>query len=146
MALLRRRGGTPSVRDFREEMQRMWEDAFGNGPAGLETLSRRIPATDIYEEGDNLVLECELPGMEREDIEVDLEDNHLTISGEHATEEEEEKRNYYRAERSQQHFERTFTLPSSVDRDGIKAEFQQGVLKVSMPKTEEAKKKTVEIQ
>ena len=119
------------------------------GPAwwpGLKEAGSEIaPSIDIYEEGDEVVVKAELPGMKKEDIEVNLTDDSITISGEKKTEERVERKGYYRHERSYGSFARSFTLPSEVRTDEVKAEFKDGVLEVRVPKTEEAKKKVKKV-
>ncbi len=132
-----------------EEMDRLFDDFFRR-PFGsmlwpkLRTLGEEIqlaPSVDIYEEGDDIIVKGELPGMSKEDIEVNLTDSTITISGEKKKEEKIEKKNYFHLERSYGSFKRSFSLPSEVQTDKAKASFKGGVLEVRVPKTEEAKKK-----
>lgn len=115
------------------------------GPAwwpGLKEVGGEIaPSIDIFEEGDDVVVKAELPGMKKEDIEVELTGDAITISGEKKEEQKVERKGYYRHERSYGSFARSFTLPSEVRADEAKAEFKDGVLEIRVPKTEEAKKK-----
>ncbi len=104
------------------------------------------PAVDIYETDDAIVLEAELPGMNEKDIEVKVEDNVLTIRGERKFEEERKEENYYRMERFYGAFQRSFTLPPNIETDKIKAEYKKGILKVTMPKKEQAKPKQIKIE
>jgi len=99
------------------------------------------PMVDIYEEDDKLVVKCDLPGMTRDDIEINLTDDTITISGEKRKEEKVEKKNYFRLERAYGAFKRSFALPVEVDTDKAKASFKDGVLEVKIPKTEAAKQK-----
>lgn len=99
------------------------------------------PSVDIFEEGDDVVVKAELPGMKKEDIEVKLTDNTITISGEKKKEEKIERKDYYRLERSYGSFCRAFSLPAEVQTDKAKAQFKDGILEVRIPKSEEAKKK-----
>jgi len=119
------------------------------GPAwwpGLREAGSEIaPSIDIYEEGDDVVVKAELPGMKKENIEVDLTDDTITISGEKKKEEKIERKGYYRHERSYGSFARSFSLPSEVRTDEAKAEFKDGVLEIRIPKTEEAKKKVKKV-
>lgn len=109
---------------------------------GLKEVGGEIaPSIDIFEEGDDVVVKAELPGMKKEDIEVDLSGDAITISGEKKEEEKVERKGYYRHERSYGSFARSFTLPSEVRADEAKAEFKDGVLEIRVPKTEEARKK-----
>lgn len=115
------------------------------GPAwwpGLREAAGEIaPSIDIFEEGDDVVVKAELPGMKKEEIEVSLTEDSITISGEKKMEEKVEKKGYYRHERSYGSFARSFILPSEVRPDEAKAEFKEGVLEIRVPKTEEAKTK-----
>ncbi len=104
------------------------------------------PAVDIYETDDAIVLEAELPGMNEKDIEIKVEDNVLTIRGERKFEEERKEENYYRMERFYGAFQRSFTLPPNIKTDKIKAEYKKGILKVIMPKKEQAKPKQIKIE
>lgn len=100
-----------------------------------------IPSVDIFEEGSDIVLKAELPGIDKENISVDLTDHIITISGEKKKEEKVEDKNFYRVERSYGSFTRSFELPSDVKADQVKAKFHDGVLEIRLPKTEEAKQK-----
>jgi HSP20 family protein len=99
------------------------------------------PTVDIFEEGDDVVVKAELPGIKKEDISVDITDNTLVISGERKQEEKVEKKDYYRLERSYGSFSRTLRMPTEVKTDKAKANFKDGVLEIRVPKTEEAKQK-----
>jgi HSP20 family protein len=103
------------------------------------------PSVDIYDEGDELVFKADMPGVNKEDLKVDVAGDYLTISGEKKKEEKIERNNYYRFERSHGSFSRRFELPAGVDTDKIKAHFEGGVLEVRIPKTEEAAKKSKKI-
>ena len=103
------------------------------------------PAVDLYEKDDHFVIKAELPGVDKNDIKVDLKDRVLTLSGERAYDNEVKEENYYRKERSSGKFQRVFTLPADVDSDKITAEFKEGVLRVEVPKPEEKKAKQVTI-
>lgn len=99
------------------------------------------PQVDIYEEGDEVVVKAELPGMKKADIEVSISDDIITISGEKKAEEKVEKKNYFRVERSYGSFTRKMRLPAAIVSDKAKATFAEGVLEVRIPKTVEAKTK-----
>lgn len=103
------------------------------------------PTVDIFEEGGDIVVKAELPGMNKEDVSVDLHDHMLTISGEKKKEEKVEEKNFYRLERTYGSFTRSFEIPSDVKNDEVKAKFHEGVLEVRMPKTEEARKKAQKV-
>ncbi len=128
---------------IQEKIDRIFEESLrGRDLAtGLWT-----PAVDIYETDDAIVLEAELPGMNEKDIDVRVEDNVLTIKGERKIEQERKEENYYRMERYYGAFQRSFTLPSNVETDKIKAEYKKGILKVVMPKKEQAKPKQIKVE
>jgi len=106
----------------------------------------RMPAVDVYEDKDHVVIKAEIPGLAKEDISVLLADSTLTIKGEKKREEEVKEDDYYRCERSFGSFTRAVGLPCEVKADQVKASFKNGVLEVRMPKTEEAKKKAVTVK
>ena len=112
----------------------------------IRPLSIRMPSIDVYEEKDSVVVKAELPGMKKEDIEVNLAAENLTIKGEKKEDKEVKEDNYYRRERSYGSFLRTVALPCEVKSDEIKASFKDGVLDIRLPKTEEAKKKSVAVK
>ena len=95
------------------------------------------PAVDIYEEEDRIVIKAELPGVDKKDIEVDLNDRLLTLKGERSYENEVKEENYHRKERTYGKFHRSFTLPADLDPEKIKADFKDGILKIEIPKPEE---------
>lgn len=99
------------------------------------------PSIDIYEEGNELIIKGDLPGLKKQDIKVDLTENVLTISGEKKKEEKVEREDYYRFERSFGSFCRRFEIPGDLDTDKITAHFDDGVLEVRIPKTKESEKK-----
>lgn len=148
----RRASAEPSPWEL--DMDRMFEDFLGRrlrpfwperwwSAAATEITT---PAVDLYEEKDDIVVKAELPGMEKDDIEVNLSDNRLTIKGEKTQEEEVKKEGYYRSERSYGSFVRTLELPREVQTDKIKAAFKNGILEIRLPKTEEAKKKETKVK
>ncbi len=112
----------------------------------VRPLSIRMPSIDVYEEKDTVVVKAELPGMKKEDIEVNLAGDTLTIKGEKKQEEEVKEDHYYRRERSYGSFLRSVALPCEVKSGEIKASFKDGVLEVRLPKTEEAKKKEIAVK
>ncbi|HYV05236.1 MAG TPA: Hsp20/alpha crystallin family protein [Blastocatellia bacterium] len=119
-----------------------------NSPFAEEAfpLTRWAPACDIYETPKEVVVKAELPGLKKEDVNVSIENNLLTIYGERKFEEETKKDNYHRVERTYGEFMRSFTLPTFVDFDKINAEFKDGILMLTLPKREEAKPKQIEVK
>ena len=103
------------------------------------------PAVDILEEADRIVMQVEVPGMKVEDVQVHVENNVLTLSGERRIEHEENKERYHRIERSYGSFSRAFILPKSVDGDAIDAKLEDGVLRLGLPKKAVAEKRKIEI-
>ena len=104
------------------------------------------PAVDIHENNDSFVVKADLPGVSKEDIQIDLKDSTLTLKGEKKFESKVSKDNYIRVERSYGTFVRTFTLPENVDADKIKATYKDGVLELTIPKREEAKPKQIKVE
>jgi len=136
-----------------EEMERWFEEAFRRpffAPSWMPRLKfpevgSMYPTVDIFEDGNNVVVKAELPGMQKEDIEVDISDDVITISGEKKTEDKVEKKDYYRLERSYGSFTRTLQLPAETQTEKAKASFRDGVLEVRIPKTEAAVQKVKKI-
>jgi HSP20 family protein len=130
-------------------MNRLFDESFrGIGRGGAEedwAQGAWSPAVDIYEQDGNIVLKAELPGIEPKDVDVRVENNILTLRGERRVDQEVQKESYQRVERSYGAFTRSFTLPTVVDSDNIKAEFKDGVLRMTLPKKEEAKPKQIAI-
>jgi HSP20 family protein len=133
-----------------EEMERRFEDFFRKPFSLLPSWMPRLkmpeieevsPSMDIFTEGDDVVVKGELPGMKKEDINVSLTKDTISISGEKKKEEKVEKKDYYSLERSYGSFKRLFSLPAEVQTEKASAKFKDGVLEIRIPKTEEAKKK-----
>lgn len=103
------------------------------------------PSVDIFEEGGEMVVKAELPGITKENLKVTITDNILTLTGEKKEEEKIEKKDYHRVERSYGSFTRSFRLPDNVNGDKAKASFKDGVLEVRVPKTKETKQKKITI-
>jgi HSP20 family protein len=121
-------------------------DAFFGGRSRNGVASRRwVPAMDLAEEGDELVLRADLPGLTEDDVEVEVKDRVLTVSGERRAEEKKEGEGYYRVERAFGSFSRSLSLPDGIDADKVRAEFDNGVLEVRIPKPEERKTHRVQI-
>lgn len=139
----------PTLADVENRMSRFMERTLSEpfGDAFSEAIGW-MPATNIVEAADGLVLTTELPGIELKDIDVSIDNGVLTISGEKTEErkEGEEDKKVFLFERTFGSFQRAFTLPSSIDSSAISAEFDKGVLKVHMPKSVEAKAKTRKVE
>jgi len=146
---LRRWDPFREISSLQREMDRLFSQYFGRirGPEeeGL-AVAAWSPAVDIYETDEKLVLKVELPGLKKEDIDIQVRDNTLTLKGEKKFEKEVKEENYHRTERAYGTFQRSFTLPSTIKQEGIEAIFKDGILEISLPKAEEAKPKQIKIQ
>jgi len=131
--------------DLRNEIDRLFESPLAelNSPSNL--LGGWTPAMDVYEDKDNFTVKTELPGMKKEEIEVSLHEGTLNISGERKSETKDEDADVYRSERYFGRFQRSVTLPSAVAADRVKAAYQDGILTITLPKTEEAKPKQIAV-
>ena len=134
------------LRTLQEEVNRLFSTnmtrAFDDEGIGRGAWA---PSVDIYENKDQIVLEAELPGMKQEDFDLSIENNLLTLRGERKFEKTEETDNYHRVERSYGAFTRSFTLPQTVSAEGATAEYNNGVLRVTLPKREETKARRIQI-
>ena len=111
----------------------------------LRELEGMSPSVDMYDKKDEIVVKAEVPGIEKENINISISDNTLTIKGETKKEEEVKEEDYYYSERSYGSFARTLSLPAKVQADKIKASFKNGILEIRLPKAEEAKPKEIKI-
>jgi HSP20 family protein len=132
------------LRSLQDEMTRLFA---GVSPSNREEFlsGNWAPHMDIFENQDHLVLEADLPGMNRDDIDLSIENNVITLRGERKFDKKTEGDNYHRVERSYGSFTRSFTLPQTVSAEGAQAEFKNGVLRVSLPKREETKARKIEV-
>jgi HSP20 family protein len=126
------------------DMNRLF-DRFFERPGNRGQGRRWIPAMDVAETEDSLVLRGDLPGMTEDDVDIEIKDNVLTVSGERKAESEEKGEGYHRVERSFGSFSRSLTLPQGIDPEKIEAGFENGVLEVRIPKPSEAKPTRVQI-
>jgi HSP20 family protein len=129
--------------NLREEMDRWFGPFFGSFPEEREVFW--APAVDIEENNGNLVIKAEVPGMDKENIKVTVLDNVLSISGERKQEKETKDKTLHRIERYYGKFCRNITLPSEVDAEKVKAAYKDGVLNITLPKSESAKPKQIEV-
>ncbi|PYM13233.1 MAG: heat-shock protein Hsp20, partial [Verrucomicrobia bacterium] len=129
----------------REEIHRLFDSPFGELTRHMELFNGWTPALDVYEDKDNLIVKAELPGMKREEIDISFHDGTLTITGERKYEEKNEDAETYRAERFFGKFHRTLALPKPVQSDKATATYKDGILTVTLPKTEEAKPKQIQV-
>ena len=105
-----------------------------------------MPPVDIFESPAEITISLEVPGVRKEDVQVELNDSTLTITGERRLENEEQRDNYHRVERRYGRFARSFTVPPNVDREALRAEYQDGILCVRLPKREEARPRTITVE
>ena len=143
---------TPDL--FRDRLDRIFNQMLTQSfspdvllePQGDVAARHWMPAVDIRETADSLLLVAELPGMTREDVQITLENNVLSIAGERKFEKDVKGESYHRLERSFGTFARSFSLPANVKTDKVEAVFKDGILTVTLPKVEEAKPRRVEIK
>jgi HSP20 family protein len=147
MALMTRKEG--AVLPFRREMERFFDELGGrrwpSWPAWMEEVEAVTPAVEVGETDDEFFVKAQVPGMKKENLDVEFSDGALTIKGEVKEEKEEKKKSFYRREFSYGHFARTVPLPSGTDPSKAKADLRDGVLNVHVPKTAEAKKRSVRV-
>lgn len=132
--------------DFEKEMNRLLRRSSGQELSG-GTLSTAgfAPPVDIYDDENKITLKIEVPGIKRDDLDIRVDGNILTVSGERRLEQEEKKENFRRVERSYGSFTRSFTLPSTADTNNIEADFNNGVLQIDVPKRAESRGKRIKI-
>ena len=147
MGILTRRNRTndwPTMWNVEDEFNRMFEQ-FGK-PFGWMEQSRYAPAMDVRETDDAYIVEADVPGLNKEDVHIEVADNVLTIKGERKDEKEEKDKNYHRIERMFGSFARSVALPAGFDASRVSAKFDNGVLTVSLPKPEERKPRRIEVK
>jgi HSP20 family protein len=132
---------------WRNNLDSIFDEFFYPAPKTVESdgLWNWNPAVDIFEEQDNIVIKAELPGISKEGISVDVKGRVLTLKGERSADNEVKEEKYYRREMTYGRFERSFTLPAEVDPDAVKAEYSDGVLKITVPKPESHKPKQITV-
>ena len=135
--------GLDRLTNMRAEMDRVFESTIGSFSRSPAPLSRWNPAVNVYQDKDQFTVVVELPGLKKEEIEISLHDDTLTISGERKREESSEQE--FLTERSYEKFQRSLTLPSAVDAEAVKANYKNGLLQVVLPKAEQTKPKQIEV-
>ena len=129
---------------LQDQINRLFSDSLGR-TGGEGSLTAWAPAVDIYETEHELVVKADLPDIDPKDLDIRVENNILTIRGERKFEKKVNEDNYLRVERAYGTFSRSFTLANTVNADAIKAEYQNGVLTLTIPKREEAKPKQIKV-
>jgi HSP20 family protein len=127
---------------FSQEVNRLFSTLFDTG----EAQQRWTPPMDLVEAEDHFLLKADLPGLAEDDVNIEIQDNSLVISGERKAEHEAHERGWYRVERAFGRFSRSLTLPDGIDAEGVSAEFHHGVLSVRIPKPEQRKPRRIEIK
>src|ERR1700726_3988140 len=132
--------------DRMNRMNRLFRESYSpEGPEDSLTTTSFAPPVDIYEDEHNITLKLEVPGIDEKDIDVRIENNTLTVHGERKIEKEEKEENYRRVERQYGSFTRTFNLPPTVDAEKVQADYDKGVLNITLPKKAEAKPKQIKV-
>jgi len=137
------------LEDLSDRLQRVFGPrrlVHGNGGREAMTVADWIPSVDVAEDPERYLIKVEIPEVKREDVKVDVQDGVLTIHGERKQEKEEKGKRFHRIERSYGTFLRSFTLPDDVDGSQIVAEFKDGILNVTLPKSEAARPKAIEVK
>ncbi len=145
MAIMRR-GSMRDLDYFQHRLRRIFDDFTPDWQLREPSaMSEWAPSVDVYETPNDIVVKAELPGVASKDVNVTFENNLLTIRGERCMDKEVQEENYHRVECNYGSFSRSFSLPANVDEARIKAEFKSGILKITLPKREEAKRKQITI-
>jgi len=145
MANLTRRTPNRTLRNLQREVDSLF-DRFFNRTGDDDSSAVWAPQTDLVETDEDFQLRLDVPGMSKEDIDINLQNGTLTVSGERTSERTDEGEDYVRVERAFGNFHRTFTLPDAVDHENIEATYEDGVLSINVPKTEESTRRQIEIQ
>ena len=130
---------------LQNRLNRLFEEQYSGGREESLTTGAFVPPVDIYEDEHSIQLKLEVPGIEQKDLDVKVENNTLTVSGERKFEQEQKEENFHRIERRYGSFTRSFTLPSTVNTEDINASYENGVLKVRLAKRAEAKPKQIKV-
>jgi HSP20 family protein len=146
MTLLTRWDPLRDLATMQNRLNRFVRESYSpEGPEEALTTTSFAPPVDIYEDEHNIAVKMEVPGIDEKDIDVRIENNTLTVHGERKIEKEEKEENFRRVERQYGSFTRSFTLPSSVDTGQVNANYDRGVLKISLAKKAEAKPKQIKV-
>ncbi|MFH1148127.1 MAG: Hsp20/alpha crystallin family protein [Pseudomonadota bacterium] len=134
------------LRCLQETMNRLYEESVERGGSREELSARWMPPVDIYETGEAIVVQAELPGLSREDVQIDVQGGLLCIQGERKFQKSVEEGKYHRVERSYGAFKRSFPLPRGINADMAKAHFSNGLLEVVIPKPERPDPKQIKVE
>jgi HSP20 family protein len=130
---------------LQDRINRVFRESYSGNQDDSLTNSSFAPAVDVYEDEHKVSLKIEVPGIEEKDLDIRVENNTLSVRGERKIEKEEKEENYRRVERQYGSFTRTFTLPQTVDTENVSANYDKGVLKITLPKKAEAKPKQIKV-
>jgi len=147
-SLMRRTPLFPEMGNFEREADRFFRNFWSPAPVLWEGKEKFVfePAVNVYEEGDNTIVEAQVPGLKKEELHVEMLGDRLTLRGETKQETEKKERNYHVKELRYGSFERVVPLPYEVAADKVKAELKEGVVKITLPKSEAAKESVREIE
>ena len=134
------------IEHLRRQMDTMFDHLTGFGDVDVYDKGNWQPAVELVDSDEALTLKAEIPGIEPKDLDISVSRNSVTISGEHRYEEEKEEKDYYRSEFRYGKFERTIGLPVEIQNNKVEAEFNNGILTLTLPKVEEAKAKVVKVK
>jgi HSP20 family protein len=135
-----------TVQDRMNRMNRLFRESYSpEDPEEALTTTGFAPLVDIYDDEHNITLKIEVPGIDEKDIDVRIENSTLTVPGERKIEKEEQEENFRRVERQYGSFTRSFTLPTTVDAEKVSANYDKGILKISLAKKAEAKPKQIKV-
>lgn len=146
MTKLARRTPTGTLRDLQREVDDIFDQFFGRGDDDQGTSAVWSPRTDLAETDGAYHLRLDLPGLSTDEIDINLQNNTLTVRGERTSEQTAEDEEYVRVERAFGTFHRTFTLPDAVEPDNIEAAYENGVLTINVPKSERSRPRQIDIQ
>jgi HSP20 family protein len=143
---LRRVDPFQELMGYQERMNQLFRNSFSNFGDDTLTSGAWAPAVDIYETQETIEMTFEIPGVNQKEIKVNIENNLLTVSGERKFEHEDKRNNYHRVERSYGAFQRSFTVPSTVDPNKINAVFENGLLRLTLAKRPETQPRAIEVK
>lgn len=144
MTVITRWDRSRELSTLQDRLNRLFHGSYPGSDEPL-TASTFAPAVDVYEDEHQVSLKLEVPGVDEKDLDIRVENNTLTVTGERKFEKDEKEENFRRIERQYGSFTRTFTLPTTVDAEQVKASYDKGILKIALPKKAEAKPKQIKI-
>jgi HSP20 family protein len=133
------------VLTLQNRLNSLFQDYRGQNESDVVSTAAFVPPVDIYEDEHKIVLKLEVPGLKQEDLDIQIENNTLTVRGERKFEKEEKEENFHRIERRYGSFYRAFTVPTTMNTENVKASYDAGVLKIELEKRAEAKPKQIKV-